>query len=72
MKDPNGHWYLADTAMGPGDLLLITGKTLEQATAGVRKAGLFRVVPASSPAIVSSSYRYEAQDFQYTPFPRLC
>ncbi|XP_024368287.1 uncharacterized protein [Physcomitrium patens] len=57
VKDPNGHWYLADTAMGPGDLLLITGKTLEQATAGVRKAGLFRVVPASSPAIVSSSYR---------------
>lgn len=55
-----GRWYLADNAMGPGDLLLLTGRTLEKATAGVRKPGVFRVAPVSSTATASFSDRYVA------------
>ncbi|CAA6666630.1 unnamed protein product [Spirodela intermedia] len=42
--DPNGRWYLADGASGPGDLLLITGRALSQATAGLRPAASYRIV----------------------------
>lgn len=51
--DPNGRWYLADNAMGPGDLLLLTGRTLEQATAGARRACVYRVVPVTPTAVNS-------------------
>lgn len=51
--DPNGRWYLADNAMGPGDLLLLTGRTLEQATAGARRACVYRVVPVTPTAVTS-------------------
>ncbi|XP_020573464.1 uncharacterized protein LOC110019925 [Phalaenopsis equestris] len=42
--DPNGHWYLADKGSTPSDLLLLTGKALSYATAGLRAAGSYRVV----------------------------
>lgn len=59
VKDPNGRWYQADNAVGPGHLLLIAGKSLEQTTGGVRRAGVFRVVTASSAAPAASSSRYD-------------
>ncbi|KAF9674465.1 hypothetical protein SADUNF_Sadunf10G0130000 [Salix dunnii] len=40
--DPNGHWFLADCSSAPGDLLLITGKTLSHTTAGLRPAASYR------------------------------
>ncbi|KAL5759108.1 hypothetical protein ACOSQ2_017946 [Xanthoceras sorbifolium] len=40
--DPNGRWYLADGGSSPGDLLLITGKALSHATAGLRPAASYR------------------------------
>ncbi|XP_027353651.1 uncharacterized protein LOC113864294 isoform X1 [Abrus precatorius] len=43
--DPNGRWYLADSGSGPGDLLLITGKALSHATAGLRPAASYRASP---------------------------
>lgn len=52
--DPNGRWYLADNAMGPGDLLLLTGRALQQATAGLRRACVYRVVPV--PPTVMTAY----------------
>ncbi|MQL98160.1 hypothetical protein Taro_030861 [Colocasia esculenta] len=42
--DPNGRWYLADGAFGPGDLLLLTGRALSHATAGLRPAAMHRTV----------------------------
>ncbi|XP_072994520.1 uncharacterized protein [Typha latifolia] len=41
--DPNGHWYLADGGAGPGDLLLLTGRALSHATAGLRPAASYRI-----------------------------
>ncbi|OAY54511.1 uncharacterized protein LOC110611463 [Manihot esculenta] len=43
--DPNGRWYLADCGSTPGDLLLITGKALSHATAGLRPAASYRAAP---------------------------
>ncbi|TKY67706.1 U-box domain-containing protein 62 [Spatholobus suberectus] len=43
--DPSGRWYLADSGSGPGDLLLITGKALSHATAGLRPAASYRASP---------------------------
>ncbi|ESW03669.1 hypothetical protein PHAVU_011G032200 [Phaseolus vulgaris] len=43
--DPSGRWYLADSGSGPGDLLLITGKALSHATAGLRPATSYRASP---------------------------
>ncbi|XP_061342122.1 uncharacterized protein LOC133288390 isoform X2 [Gastrolobium bilobum] len=43
--DSNGRWYLADSGSGPGDLLLITGKALSHATAGLRPAASYRASP---------------------------
>ncbi|KAF8407476.1 hypothetical protein HHK36_006610 [Tetracentron sinense] len=43
--DPNSRWYLADGGSGPGDLLLLTGKALSHATAGLRPAASYRAVP---------------------------
>ncbi|KAL3692789.1 hypothetical protein R1sor_006440 [Riccia sorocarpa] len=45
--DPSGRWFLADNGVGPGDLILLTGKALHHATAGMRKASTYRVVPMS-------------------------
>ncbi|OWM63136.1 hypothetical protein CDL15_Pgr008052 [Punica granatum] len=47
--DPNGRWYLADSASSPGDLLLITGKALSHATAGLQPAALYRASPDYCP-----------------------
>ncbi|KAF5737804.1 hypothetical protein HS088_TW13G00694 [Tripterygium wilfordii] len=46
--DPNGRWYLADSGSVPGDLLLITGKALSHATAGLRPAASYRAAPDCS------------------------
>ncbi|XP_065852232.1 uncharacterized protein [Euphorbia lathyris] len=46
--DPNGRWYLADCGSAPGDLLLITGKALSHATAGLRPAASYRAAPDHS------------------------
>ncbi|KAF5750016.1 hypothetical protein HS088_TW03G00345 [Tripterygium wilfordii] len=46
--DPNGRWYLADSGCAPGDLLLITGKALSHATAGLRPAASCRAAPDCS------------------------
>ncbi|KAL3655893.1 hypothetical protein CASFOL_000289 [Castilleja foliolosa] len=43
--DPNGRWYLADSSLGPGDLLLLTGRALSHATAGLRPAASYRATP---------------------------
>ncbi|XP_052204740.1 uncharacterized protein LOC127809749 [Diospyros lotus] len=40
--DPNNRWYLADGGSVPGDLLLLTGKALSHATAGLRPAASYR------------------------------
>ncbi|KAK4720714.1 hypothetical protein R3W88_010947 [Solanum pinnatisectum] len=40
--DPNGRWYLADSGLTPGDLLLLTGKALSHATASLRPAAVYR------------------------------
>ncbi|KAF3794953.1 U-box domain-containing protein 62 [Nymphaea thermarum] len=42
--DPNGRWYLADGGLGPGDLLLLTGRALSHATAGLRHAASYRAI----------------------------
>lgn len=43
--DPNGRWYLADGGSTSGDLLLLTGKALSHATAGLRPAASYRAAP---------------------------
>ncbi|KAG4215007.1 hypothetical protein ERO13_A01G146100v2 [Gossypium hirsutum] len=43
--DPNGRWYQADAGLAPGDMLLITGKVLSHATAGLRPAATYRAAP---------------------------
>ncbi|KAK2409766.1 serine carboxypeptidase [Trifolium repens] len=43
--DPNGRWYLSDSGSGPGDLLLITGRALSHATAGLHPAASYRASP---------------------------
>ncbi|KAL4302040.1 hypothetical protein GQ457_10G027500 [Hibiscus cannabinus] len=43
--DPNGRWYLADAGLAPGDMLLITGRALSHATAGLRPAASYRAAP---------------------------
>ncbi|KAJ3691431.1 hypothetical protein LUZ61_020595 [Rhynchospora tenuis] len=46
--NPNGHWYLADSDVGPGNLLLLTGKALSHCTAGLRPAALYRTSTGDS------------------------
>ncbi|CAM6127631.1 unnamed protein product [Calypogeia fissa] len=55
--DPNGNWFLADNTVGPGDLILLTGRALQQATAGLRKASPYRVVPLSQNGPTGSTGR---------------
>ncbi|XP_010277317.1 PREDICTED: uncharacterized protein LOC104611796 isoform X2 [Nelumbo nucifera] len=52
--DPNSRWYLADGGSGPGDLLLLIGKALSHATAGLRPAASYRAVPEYSSSTVNS------------------
>ncbi|KAL7605142.1 uncharacterized protein LOC111914650 isoform X1 [Lactuca sativa] len=42
VRDPNGRWYVADIVSNSGDLLLLTGKALSHATAGLRPAASYR------------------------------
>ncbi|KAJ9563518.1 hypothetical protein OSB04_008678 [Centaurea solstitialis] len=50
VRDPNGRWYLADVGSAPGDLLLLTGKALSHATAGLRPAASYMAATDHSPA----------------------
>lgn len=52
--DPNGRWYLADSGLATGDLLLITGKALSHSTAGLRPAASYRAAQDSHPCTSSS------------------
>ncbi|KAK6931848.1 hypothetical protein RJ641_003641 [Dillenia turbinata] len=52
--DPNGHWYLADGGSCPGELLLLTGKALSHATAGLRPATSYRAASDYSAGTGSS------------------
>ncbi|OVA06794.1 hypothetical protein BVC80_8727g12 [Macleaya cordata] len=52
--DPNSRWYLADGGSGAGDLLLLTGKALSHATAGLRPAASYRAAPDYSSSSTSS------------------
>lgn len=52
--DPNNRWYLADGGSAPGDLLLLTGKALSHATAGLRPAASYRAAPDYSSSRSSS------------------
>ncbi|EFJ08431.1 hypothetical protein SELMODRAFT_272139 [Selaginella moellendorffii] len=50
VNDSNGHWYTADSALSPGDLLLLAGRALHQATAGLRRPSPYKMgMPALSP-----------------------
>lgn len=51
--DPNGRWYLADGSSSPGDLLLLTGKALSHATAGLRPVASYRAAPDHTPGSAS-------------------
>ncbi|PSR90984.1 U-box domain-containing protein [Actinidia chinensis var. chinensis] len=51
--DPNNRWYLADDGSAPGDLLLLTGKALSHATAGLRPAASYRAAPDYSSCTAS-------------------
>ncbi|XP_076927144.1 uncharacterized protein LOC143590594 [Bidens hawaiensis] len=54
VRDPNGRWYLADYGSAPGDLLLLTGKALSHATAGLRPAASYRAATDYTPTSSSS------------------
>ncbi|EPS59106.1 hypothetical protein M569_15703, partial [Genlisea aurea] len=47
VSDPNGRWYQADSCLEPGELLLLTGRSLTHVTAGLRPAASFRATPDS-------------------------
>lgn len=69
MCDPNGRWYLADNGLGPGDLVLLAGRALHHATAGLRRPSAFRVPPvlSSSPTGPSgASGRFELSLYPVT------
>ncbi|XP_065021571.1 uncharacterized protein LOC135646200 isoform X2 [Musa acuminata AAA Group] len=51
--DPNGHWFLVDGGSGPGDLLLLTGRALSHATAGLRPAASYRMIVECFPGTVT-------------------
>ncbi|KAG6481205.1 uncharacterized protein LOC122017309 [Zingiber officinale] len=51
--DPNDRWFLADGSSGPGNLLLLTGRALSHATAGLRPAASYRMVPECFPSTIS-------------------
>jgi hypothetical protein len=49
--DPNGRWYLPYNDLDPGDLLLLFGRALQQATAGLQRACVYHVVPVAPTAM---------------------
>lgn len=55
--DTSGHWYLADIGLRAGDLLIITGRSLQHVTAGIRRACAYRVAPLSSPVSSTATGR---------------
>ncbi|KAI3764120.1 hypothetical protein L2E82_14123 [Cichorium intybus] len=54
VRDPNGRWFLADFGSNSVDLLLLTGKALSHATAGLRPAASYRAATDHIPAGRSS------------------
>ncbi|KAJ8769879.1 hypothetical protein K2173_008961 [Erythroxylum novogranatense] len=63
--DPNGRWYVADCSSAPRDLLLITGKALSHATAGLRPTAVYRA--ASDYASSSNSGGRTSLAFRLMP-----
>lgn len=61
--DANGRWYLADGYSGPGDLLLLTGRALSYATAGLRPPASYRTAAdyCSGSGRVSMAFRLMPQ-----------
>ncbi|KAL8268721.1 hypothetical protein R6Q59_002519 [Mikania micrantha] len=57
VRDPNGRWYLADYGYASGDLLLLTGKALSHATAGLRPAASYRAATDQTPTTSANSGR---------------
>ncbi|KAJ4802488.1 RING/U-box superfamily protein [Rhynchospora pubera] len=55
--NPNGHWYLADSDVGPANLLLLTGKALSHCTAGLRPAALYRTFTGDSSSSSNTNLR---------------
>nr|XP_043624183.1 uncharacterized protein LOC122595802 [Erigeron canadensis] len=54
VRDPNGRWYIADYGSAPGDLLLLTGKALSHATAGLRPSSSYRAATDYIPATANA------------------
>ncbi|KAJ9549215.1 hypothetical protein OSB04_021758 [Centaurea solstitialis] len=65
--DPNGRWYLADCGSAPGDLLLLIGKALSHATAGLRPAALCRLVTDHASASASANPGRSSLAFRLMP-----
>lgn len=63
--DPNGRWYQADGSLSPGDLLLLTGKALSHATAGLRPAASHRAI--SDNLLISPSGGRTSLTFRLMP-----
>lgn len=51
--DSSGHWYLADSGLSPGSILLLIGKALSYATAGHRPAASYRAAPDLCSSVTS-------------------
>lgn len=62
MCDPNGRWYLAEGGLAPGDVLLLTGKALSHATAGLRPAASYKAASDYSSGI-NNGGRYKLSAF---------
>eukprot|EP00252_Welwitschia_mirabilis_P025405 TRINITY_DN7908_c0_g1_i3.p1 TRINITY_DN7908_c0_g1~~TRINITY_DN7908_c0_g1_i3.p1 ORF type:complete len:673 (+),score=112.47 TRINITY_DN7908_c0_g1_i3:250-2268(+) len=60
--DPNSRWYLADSGFGPGDILLLVGRALSHATAGLRPAASYRTNPDLPSGRVSLAFKLMPQN----------
>lgn len=63
--DPNGHWYLADDGSSPGDLLLLSGRSLSHATAGLRPVSSYRA--ATDNTLIANSGGRTSLAFRLMP-----
>ena len=55
--DANGQWYLADMGLRAGDLLILTGRSLQHVTSGVCHAYAYRIDPLASSSGPTSNGR---------------
>ncbi|KAL8105607.1 uncharacterized protein LOC141679113 isoform X2 [Apium graveolens] len=63
--DPNGHWYLADDGSSPGNLLLLSGRSLSHATAGLRPVSSYRA--ATDNTLINNSGGRTSLAFRLMP-----